>query len=266
MNCQVVKRLVEDALDKRLSGAVKRQLDHHLAQCRDCRSFYEAEQAEHARWLSAMNDTVAEPPHPLPPDFADRLVAAVAANEAKVKASFFRRLRLPKWLKRVACLAVLLCGVAFATTVVMNAMTAKESAREETEATEALEEILPGTEAAADAAEASSVASNETNNQQLTTNDLTKGESEMKKGKAAAAALALVALGAVSEVQSTTPLRAASSLYKSGCEPTEPAPASSVTSASGASAPLDSRAAQSATSDAVAFNSDGVSGMMMIFR
>ena len=242
MNCQETRKLFEDALDRRLSGGVKRRLDLHLARCRDCRKFYEAEQAEHARWFRAMNDAEAEPPHSLPPDFADRLVAAVAANEAKVKASFFRRLRLPKWLKRVACLAVLLCGVAFATTVVMNAMTAKESAREE------------------------SVASNETNNQQLTTNDLTKGESEMKKGKATAAALALVALGAVSEVQATTTPRATLSLYKSGCEPTEPAPASSVSSASGASAPLDSRAAQSATSDAVAFNSDGVPGLMMIVR
>lgn len=54
--------------------------------------------------------------------------------------------------------------------------------------------------------------------------------------------------------------------YKAGCEPTEPAPASSVSSASGASAPLDSRAAQSATSEAVAFNSDGVPGLMMIVR
>ena len=263
MNCQETRKLFEDALDRRLSGGVKRRLDLHLARCRDCRKFYEAEQAEHARWFRAMNDAEAEPPHSLPPDFADRLVAAVAANEAKVKASFFRRLRLPKWLKRVACLAVLLCGVAFATTVVMNAMTAKESPRE---ATEALEEVLPGTEAAADAAEAPSVASNETDNQQPTTNDLTNGESEMNKGKATAAALALVALGAVSEVQATTTPRAASSLYKSGCEPTEPAPASSVSSASGASAPLDSRAAQSATSEAVAFNSDGVPGMMMIVR
>ena len=263
MNCQETRKLFEDALDRRLSGGVKRRLDLHLARCRDCRKFYEAEQAEHARWFRAMNDAEAEPPHSLPPDFADRLVAAVAANEAKVKASFFRHLRLPKWLKRVACLAVLLCGVAFATTVVMNAMTAKESPRE---ATEALEEVLPGTEAAADAAEAPSVASNETDNQQPTTNDLTNGESEMNKGKATAAALALVALGAVSEVQATTTPRAASSLYKSGCEPTESAPASSVSSASGASAPLDSRAVQSATSEAVAFNSDGVPGMMMIVR
>ncbi len=263
MNCQETRKLFEDALDRRLSGGVKRRLDLHLARCRDCRKFYEAEQAEHARWFRAMNDAEAEPPHSLPPDFADRLVAAVAANEAKVKASFFRRLRLPKWLKRVACLAVLLFGVAFAATVVVDAIAAKDSERE---ATEAPEEILPGAEAAADASEVPSAVSDETSNQLPTTTYQTNGESEMKKGKAAAAALALVALGAVSEGQSTTPLRSVSSLYKSGCEPTEPAPASSVTSASGASAPLDSRAAQSATSDAVAFNSDGVPGMMMIFR
>ena len=263
MNCQETRKLFEDALDRRLSGGVKRRLDLHLARCRDCRKFYEAEQAEHARWFRAMNDAEAEPPHSLPPDFADRLVAAVAANEAKVKASFFRRLRLPKWLKRVACLAVLLFGVAFAATVVVDAISAKESEREETKA---LEESLPGAEAAADAAEASSVASNETSNQQPTATYQTNGENEMKKGKAAAAALALVALGAVPEVQSTTPLRSASSLYKAGCEPTEPAPASSVSSASGASAPLDSRAAQSATSEAVMFDSDGVPGVTIIFR
>ena len=266
MNCQETRKLFEDALDRRLSGGVKRKLDLHLARCRDCRKFYEAEQAEHARWFRAMNDTEVEPPHSLPPDFADRLVAAVAANEAKVKASFFRRLRLPKWLKKVACLAVLLCGVAFAATVVVDAITAKEGESEETEATESPEEILPGAEATADAAEAPSVASNETNYQQLTTTYQTNGESEMKKGKAAAAALALVALGAVPEVQSTTPLRSASSLYKAGCEPTEPAPASSVSSASGASAPLDSRAVQSATSEAVMFDSDGMPGVTIIFR
>lgn len=261
MNCQETRKLFEDALDRRLSGGAKRKFDLHLSHCRPCRNLYEAEQAEHARWFRALN--AAEPPHSLPLDFADRLVAAVAANEAKVKASFFRRLRLPKWLKRVACLAVLLFGVAFAATVVVDAITAKDSERD---ATEALEEILPGAEAAAYPSEAPSVASNEISNQQPITKDQTNGESEMKKGKAAAAALALVALGAVPEVQSTTPLRAASSLYKSGCEPTEPAPASSVSSASGASAPLDSRAAQSATSEAVMFDSDGMPGVTIIFR
>ena len=244
MNCQETRRLFEDALDRRLSGGVKRRLDLHLARCRDCRKFYEAEQAEHARWFRAMNDAEAEPHHTLPSDFADRLVAAVVANEAKDKASFFRRLRLPQWLKRAACLAVLLFGVAFAATVAVDAIATNDSEREE-----------PPFDA-----------SNVTNDQRPTTNDQPNGENEMKKGKAAAAALALVALGAVSEVQATTPLRTASSLYKSGCEPTEPAPVSSVSSASGASAPLDSRAVQSATSEAVMFDSDGVPGVTIIFR
>ena len=56
MNCQETRKLFEDALDRRLSGGVKRRLDLHLARCRDCRKFYEAEQAEHARWFRAMND------------------------------------------------------------------------------------------------------------------------------------------------------------------------------------------------------------------
>ena len=264
MNCQEARKLFEDALDRRMSSGVKRRFDLHLTRCRACRTPYEAEHAEHARWFRALN--AAERPHALPSDFADRLVAAVVANEAMDNASFFRRLRLPTWLKRVACLAVLLCGVAFAATVVVDAMTAKEGEREETEATESPEEILPGAEIATSPSEAPAGASNETNTQQPTTTYQTNGESEMKKGKATAAALALVALGAVSDVQSTTPLRAASSLYKSGCEPAEPAPASSVSSASGASAPLDSRAAQSATSEAVMFDSDGVPGVTIIFR
>ena len=122
MNCQEARDLVEDALDKRLSGGVKRRLDLHLARCRDCRRFYEAEQAEHTRWFRAMNDAEAEPPHPLPPDFADRLVAAVMADDAANKASFFRRFHLPRWLKRAACFAVLLSGAAFAATVVVDAV------------------------------------------------------------------------------------------------------------------------------------------------
>ena len=122
MNCLEARRLVEDALDKRLSGNVKRRLDLHLARCRDCRRFYDAEQAEHSRWFRAMNDAESGLTHPLPPDFADRLVAAVMANEEKDKALLFHRLRLPRWLKRAACFAALLSGAAFAATVVVNAI------------------------------------------------------------------------------------------------------------------------------------------------
>ena len=52
--------------------------------------------------------------------------------------------------------------------------------------------------------------------------------------------------------------------YRAGCEPTSPTAASSVTSS--ASAPLDSRSVQSATSASVAFDSDGVPGMAIIVR
>ena len=106
MNCQETRKLFEDALDRRLSGGVKRRLDLHLARCRDCRKFYEAEQSEHARWFRAMNDTEAEPPHSLPPDFADRLVTAVLARN-KARVPFFRRFRLPRWAGLAATLALL---------------------------------------------------------------------------------------------------------------------------------------------------------------
>ena len=111
MNCQETRKLFEDALDRRLSGGVKRKLDLHLARCRDCRKFYEAEQAEHARWFRAMNDTEVEPPHSLPPDFADRLVTAVLARN-KARVPFFRRFRLPRWAGLAATLALLAAAFA----------------------------------------------------------------------------------------------------------------------------------------------------------
>ena len=196
MNCQEAKRLVEDALDKRLSGGVKRRLDLHLARCRDCRKFYEAEQAEHSRWFRAMNDTEAEPQHPLTPDFADRLVAAVLANDAADNASLFRRLRLPRWLKRVACFALLLSGAAFAATVVVDAVTANENEREKAEETVLPEETLPVAEAVLYEPEAASAASNELDCQPSTTDYQSKGEIEMNIKKKAVTALAAATLAA----------------------------------------------------------------------
>ncbi len=109
MNCQETRRLFEDALDRRLSGGAKRKFDLHLSRCRPCRDLYEAEQAEHARWFRALN--AAEPPHSLPPDFADRLVAAVLARD-KARISFFRRFRLPRWAGLAATLALLAAAFA----------------------------------------------------------------------------------------------------------------------------------------------------------
>lgn len=104
MNCQETRKLFEDALDRRLSGGVKRTFDLHLSRCRACRTLYEAEQAEHARWFRALN--AAEPPHALPPDFADRLVASILVRD-KARISFFRRFRLSRWVGLAATLALL---------------------------------------------------------------------------------------------------------------------------------------------------------------
>ena len=149
MNCQEARELIEDALDKRLTGCVKRKFDLHLTHCRDCRRFYEAEQAEHARWFRAMNDTAAEPPHPLPPDFADRLVAAVLAKDA-AQTPFFRRFRIPRWAKIAASLLALASFVSFAAVVIVEKVVEDDdfSALQGTEAPEGAEaaEGTKGTE------------------------------------------------------------------------------------------------------------------------
>ena len=78
MNCQEARNLVELALDRNLSGGVKRRFDLHLSRCEECRALFVAEQAEHQRWFRTVNSPD-EPRHSLPPDFADRLAAAVVA-------------------------------------------------------------------------------------------------------------------------------------------------------------------------------------------
>lgn len=203
MNCQETRELIEDALDKRLTGGVKRKFDLHLTHCRDCRRFYEAEQAEHARWFRAMNDTAAEPPHPLPTDFADRLVAAVLAK-GTAHTSFIRRFRIPRWLKRAACFALLLSGVAFAATVVVDAVMEKEDNSEVTvgrvapNVSEAIEETEESTALAASAAlsaapYAPEVALDPSADHKVLTTDCQlptrKGETTMNKGRAATAVL-----------------------------------------------------------------------------
>ena len=211
MNCQEARDLVEDALDKRLSGGVKRRLDLHLARCRDCRRFYEAEQAEHTRWFRAMNDAEAEPPHPLPPDFADRLVAAVMADDAVNKASFFRRFHLPRWLKRAACFAVLLSGAAFAATVVVDAVVGSGGEGEGTEETQATEGTGGSAASAAPAEvvsdvpyvpDVASVPSTDPDNQQPANIHQPEGETKMTIKQKTVAALAAAATYCVALVSS----------------------------------------------------------------
>ena len=122
MNCQEARKLVEDALDRRVAGSAKRKLDLHLSRCGECRALYATERAEHSRWFRAMNDTAAEPPHPLPADFAERLVAAVLANDsAHMSQRGWRWLSIPKWALIAASLA-LMAGFVFAATVVGRAI------------------------------------------------------------------------------------------------------------------------------------------------
>ena len=111
MNCQETRGVFEDALDRRLSGGVKRKFDLHLSRCRSCRELYAAEQAEHARWFRAMNDE-ALPSHALPRDFADRLVASVTARGNVRRPSFFGLFRLPRWVGMAAVLALMFAAFA----------------------------------------------------------------------------------------------------------------------------------------------------------
>ena len=215
MNCQEARKLVEDALDRRLFGSVKRRIDLHLIRCRDCRRFYEAEQAEHARWFRALNDTAAEPPHPLPSDFADRLVASVLAN-GRVQTPFYRRFRIPRWLKWAACFTLIISGAAFAATVVVDAVIAKGGDREGIEGTQ-VTEGTDGSDVLAAPTKVTSVADvpyvsevalvpsdenptsanyqlTSTNDQLPTANYQLKGENEMNIKQKAVTALAAVLL------------------------------------------------------------------------
>ena len=124
MNCKEALDLAEEAMDKDLPRAVKRRLDLHLSRCESCRRLFEAERAEHVRWFRIFNDPAAL--RSLPPGFADRLAASVRST----RPGFW--FRIPRWLKRAACFALLLSGVAFAATVVVDAISTKEDNSEET--------------------------------------------------------------------------------------------------------------------------------------
>lgn len=123
MNCQEARSFVEDALDRSLSGRVKRRLDLHLQHCKECRDFFEAERVEFVRWYRAVNCDCGHS-HSLPTDFADRLVAAVMAPRPL---PFF--LRMPRWALVAASIAVMFMGAVFAGVVVERVISsAKEEA------------------------------------------------------------------------------------------------------------------------------------------
>ena len=110
MNCQEVQALVEEAIDDRLPEPCKRKVARHLACCESCKAFFAAEKSEHAALFRALNDVSDIPPPPVgPKTLAARLVKSVPALAKKAG-----RLAVPLWLKRVAVLAILCGGAAFA--------------------------------------------------------------------------------------------------------------------------------------------------------
>ena len=130
MNCTEAIDLAEEAMDNDLPRAVKRKLELHLSRCESCRRLFEAERAEHVRWFRIFNDPAAM--RRLPPDFADRLAAAARLPHPGIWS------RIPRWLRRAACFALLLSGAAFAATVVVDTViTAKDGDSEATEGTQA---------------------------------------------------------------------------------------------------------------------------------
>ena len=131
MNCKEAIDIAEESMDRDLPGSVKRRLDLHLSRCESCRRLFEAERAEHARWFRIFNDPAAM--CSLPPDFADRLAAAARLP----RPGFW--FRIPRWLKRVACFALLLSGAAFAATVVVETIGAKKGIGEGVEGTKGTE-------------------------------------------------------------------------------------------------------------------------------
>lgn len=133
MNCQQAERLIEDAIDRRLSGGMKRRFDLHMARCAACRSRLAAEQREHARWFRALNDCPGAH-EKLPSDFADRIAKAVA--EQASRRSFFGR--LPRWVRVAAVLAVMAAFSAFGSWIMETAVNSVRELSEETLRAESL--------------------------------------------------------------------------------------------------------------------------------
>ena len=187
MNCMEAKALVEDALDDSLAGSRKRALELHLSRCDDCKAFFATEREEHRRWFQAMNERNAR--RHLPKGFSDELVAEILREHTAPQ----RRWALFAKIRRVAAVllaALFFAGVSYATAVVVSKAVEthgdKESnATDEAEATRSghAEDSSLGA-FASDAPSSPSIHSYS----ELSTSP-TEGESTVKKGRAATAAL-----------------------------------------------------------------------------
>ena len=110
MNCQEVQRLVEEAIDNRLSEPCKSKVIQHLARCASCKALFAAEKRAHAALFRALNDVSdIPPPATSHSDLAARLVAAMPSLTKRAG-----HMAVPLWLKRAAALAILCGGAALA--------------------------------------------------------------------------------------------------------------------------------------------------------
>ena len=110
MNCQEVQRLVEEAIDNRLSEPCKSKVIQHLARCASCKALFAAEKRAHAALFRALNDVSdIPPPATSHSDLAARLVKSVPALTKQAG-----HVVVPLWLKRAAALAILCGGAALA--------------------------------------------------------------------------------------------------------------------------------------------------------
>ena len=110
MNCQEVQRLVEEAIDNRLSEPCKSKVIQHLARCASCKALFAAEKRAHAALFRALNDVSdIPPPATSHSDLAARLVAATPSLTKRAG-----HVAMPLWLKSAAALAILCGGAALA--------------------------------------------------------------------------------------------------------------------------------------------------------
>ena len=185
MNCQEYKGMIEDALDVSLQGELKVNIQRHLEHCSECREYLAMRRLEHAALFAGVNAAYSHLRQP-PADFADRIVREVEAQRTVRRG--WRRLSLPRWAL-IAAARVAVAGFVLAATIAVEAVLGggELGEREGTNATEEIEatdfEVVDAAAIGSSASSVSYVPSNQS------TKPNQQGETKMRKGKAAAAAL-----------------------------------------------------------------------------
>lgn len=175
MNCREYRAFIDDALDVSLKDSLEQRVKLHLDHCPACRNYYERRRQEHVALFSVMNAAYADT-H-LPPNFADRVIAEIVAGDVSRRRSFF--VRVPRWALIAASLVVM-AGFVFAATVVVDRIVsgAPDSAGDGEMAVLGDSSLLPSP--------SRHLAISTPQHLSISTPE---GEPEMKKGKAAVAAL-----------------------------------------------------------------------------